>query len=412
MRRRAAALLAVAGGVAWSSAARAQAVHEKPAVSVERFTPAPGPTAYLGADDPDVLPDGRWAIRAAIDLLARPIVLRDLATGAAVTAPVAWRTGLELDVARGLGSRWQVGLAVPVLLQGGDRLRGIGLPGPGGDKPLDRAAFGDARVYGKARLAGDPGARGVAATASLVVVVPTGDDGDFAGEEGPVVEWRIAAGWRGERVAFTANAGARFRSDEVTLLSPARPNGDELVYALAAEAALPWAPADRGWAIAELDGVLGDAIGPPMSGGPMDPMTRGGAGTRGPSPIEARAGVRARLCEVWSVTVGGGAGLTPAEVGAPAWRAIVSFDWSDAPRGDLDGDGVPDRLDACPAVAEDHDGWQDEDGCPDPDDDGDGIPDADDRCPREAEDFDGWEDGDGCPDHEEHLAPVSPARDD
>lgn len=397
MRRSAAALLAVAGGVALPAAARAQAVHAKPALSVERFTPAPGDAAYLGADDPDVLPAGRWAIRAAIDLLARPIVLRDLATGAAVTTPVAWRTGLDLGVARGLGSRWQLGLAVPVLVQGGDRLRGIGLPGPGGDKPLDRAAFGDARLYGKARLAGDPGDLGVAATASLVVVVPTGDDGDFAGEEGPVVEWRLAAGWRGERAAFTANAGARFRADEVTLLSPARPNGDELVYALAAEAALPWAPTDRGWAIAELDGVLGDSIG---------------AGTRGPSPIEARAGVRARLCEVWSVTVGGGAGLTPAEVGAPAWRAIVSFDWTDAPRGDLDGDGVPDRLDACPAVAEDRDGWQDEDGCPDPDDDGDGIRDADDRCPREAEDFDGWEDSDGCPDHEERLAPVSPARDD
>ncbi|HTJ44730.1 MAG TPA: thrombospondin type 3 repeat-containing protein, partial [Kofleriaceae bacterium] len=320
-------------------------VRQKPAISVERYTPPPGTVAYLGADDPDTLLAGTWAFSAAFDLIAKPIVLRELGGGAAVTAPVAWRLGLDLGAARGFGSRWQLGLAVPVLLQGGDRLRGIGLPGPGGDKALDRAAFGDLRVYGKARVAGDPGDPGVAATASIVIVLPTGDDGDFAGEEGTVVEWRIAGGWRGERTAFTLNAGARFRTAEVTLLSPARPNGDELVYAVAAERALH----DHVWAIGELDGVLGDSIG---------------AGTRGSSPIEARAGARVRLCDEWSVTAGGAAGLTPAEVGAPSWRAIVSLAWTDAPRGDFDGDGVPDRLDQCPRDPEDRDGFADEDGCP------------------------------------------------
>ncbi|MEO7732780.1 MAG: OmpA family protein [Kofleriaceae bacterium] len=65
---------------------------------------------------------------------------------------------------------------------------------------------------------------------------------------------------------------------------------------------------------------------------------------------------------------------------------------------DNDGDGIPDSVDKCPNEAEDKDGFQDDDGCPDPDNDGDGIPDAADKCPNEPEDKDGFQDEDGCPD--------------
>lgn len=64
---------------------------------------------------------------------------------------------------------------------------------------------------------------------------------------------------------------------------------------------------------------------------------------------------------------------------------------------DRDADGVADDRDRCPEVAEDLDGWQDADGCPDDDNDGDGIADALDTCPTRAEDVDGWLDEDGCP---------------
>ncbi len=94
---------------------------------------------------------------------------------------------------------------------------------------------------------------------------------------------------------------------------------------------------------------------------------------------------------------------------------------------DRDGDGIPDHLDKCPGEAEDFDGFEDEDGCPEPDNDGDGICDPNpviqarlahweatgvcrgkDKCPgmdpdklsdfiRTREDFDGFEDEDGCP---------------
>jgi outer membrane protein OmpA-like peptidoglycan-associated protein len=65
---------------------------------------------------------------------------------------------------------------------------------------------------------------------------------------------------------------------------------------------------------------------------------------------------------------------------------------------DADHDGIIDRLDRCPHEPEDLDGFQDDDGCPDPDNDGDGITDDVDRCPDQAETVNGVEDQDGCPD--------------
>ena len=66
--------------------------------------------------------------------------------------------------------------------------------------------------------------------------------------------------------------------------------------------------------------------------------------------------------------------------------------------GDRDHDGITDDVDKCPDEPEDKDGFQDDDGCPDPDNDFDGILDKDDKCPNEPEDKDGFQDEDGCPD--------------
>ena len=63
--------------------------------------------------------------------------------------------------------------------------------------------------------------------------------------------------------------------------------------------------------------------------------------------------------------------------------------------GDKDGDGLMDSEDKCPTIAEDMDGFQDDDGCPDFDNDG--VQDKDDKCPNQGEDRDNFEDTDGCP---------------
>lgn len=92
---------------------------------------------------------------------------------------------------------------------------------------------------------------------------------------------------------------------------------------------------------------------------------------------------------------------------------------------DADRDGIDDAVDACPDDPEVKNGLFDRDGCPDPDTDDDGLlddedacpkkpgpppdgcPPADadqdgladhlDRCPHQAEDLDGEDDADGCP---------------
>src|SRR5262249_5626023 len=64
--------------------------------------------------------------------------------------------------------------------------------------------------------------------------------------------------------------------------------------------------------------------------------------------------------------------------------------------GDCDGDGLLDPEDKkCPCEAENYNGFQDEDGCPDdPDTDGDGISDSLDSCVLQPEDKDGYPDPD------------------
>ncbi len=79
---------------------------------------------------------------------------------------------------------------------------------------------------------------------------------------------------------------------------------------------------------------------------------------------------------------------------------------------DSDGDGIIDEFDACSDKAEDFDGFEDNDGCPDFDNDFDGIPDVEDNCPLGAEDYDGFADSDGCPDPDNDLDGILDVKDD
>ena len=65
---------------------------------------------------------------------------------------------------------------------------------------------------------------------------------------------------------------------------------------------------------------------------------------------------------------------------------------------DVDGDGIADMNDGAPWAPEDMDGFEDDDGVPDPDNDGDGIWDVNDVMPNDPEAFHRWHDHDGAPD--------------
>ena len=98
-----------------------------------------------------------------------------------------------------------------------------------------------------------------------------------------------------------------------------------------------------------------------------------------------------------AITFGGGTGFMKG-YGNTKFRIFAGVQYAPKVILDADGDGILDDDDKCPFDPEDFDGFQDEDGCPDPDNDGDGIPDIKDKCPNDPEDLDGFEDEDGCPD--------------
>ncbi|MFZ9890072.1 MAG: OmpA family protein, partial [Myxococcota bacterium] len=77
---------------------------------------------------------------------------------------------------------------------------------------------------------------------------------------------------------------------------------------------------------------------------------------------------------------------------------------------DTDGDGLRDLDDKCIDAAEDKDGFEDDDGCPETDNDQDGIDDRTDKCPNEPESKNEFEDEDGCPDQKPYEVKVTKER--
>lgn len=105
-------------------------------------------------------------------------------------------------------------------------------------------------------------------------------------------------------------------------------------------------------------------------------------------------------------------GDNPSAINAPDWGLWIAFDYvAEVVPRDSDKDGIPDKTDGCPDQAEDVDGKDDQDGCPELDNDGDGLPDKADMCPDLAEDSDSFEDGDGCPDLDNDQDGIQDAQD-
>lgn len=133
-----------------------------------------------------------------------------------------------------------------------------------------------------------------------------------------------------------------------------------------------------------------------------DPMYFGDAGY-GDLTAYANAGLDLRVSS--EVVLRVGAGSAPVGARGELFRGLIGVTWTPLPLGvstqigggDQDRDGNPDITDVCPDEAEDQDGFQDADGCPEPDNDGDGMDDAADSCPDQPEDQDGHLDDDGCP---------------
>lgn len=128
--------------------------------------------------------------------------------------------------------------------------------------------------------------------------------------------------------------------------------------------------------------------------------------------FDAEAGVKFLLTDILSLNISGGIHLPSTDyiddIASGAnhdfyYTGMIGISVSPFGPRDSDDDGIIDEFDACPDEAEDIDGFEDDDGCPEYDNDFDGIPDVEDTCPLGAEDYDGFADSDGCPDPDNDL---------
>ena len=137
--------------------------------------------------------------------------------------------------------------------------------------------------------------------------------------------------------------------------------------------------------------------------------------------FDAELGLKYLLNDIVSLNLSGGIHLTDTDyiddIAAGDnndlfYTVMIGISVAPFGPGDSDGDGILDKFDACPDEAEDFDGFEDDDGCPDYDNDFDGIPDLEDNCPLAAEDYDGFADSDGCPDPDNDLDGILDINDD
>ncbi len=383
---------------------------ESPEVTLE-YTPAFDPEQFAASADPEqiALTDGaRVATRGTymaglIFHVGGPpldICVRDTmsgATGCQVEGDlVTTRVRADLTFLYGFG-RFDVRAALPLVLH-----QSTDFEPATGQESLGSAGVGDPRIGGRYQIA-RPGDLAIAADLSFTI--PTGGD-NFIGDSGLLVDPRVLADWRKDKIAVGASLGYRFRQKAAKLANLYV--NDELTWSLGGDYQIQPKKLSAGLA---LYGRLG------LTSPDADPMEMGtiehGLGAE-EFPIEALASARYFVTDKIALDFGAGTALTSG-YGAAPFRVLAGVQWvnrKEAPLVvDTDGDGITDDDDKCPREKEDVDGFEDLDGCPERDNDGDGIADASDKCPMDAEDLDGFEDEDGCPDSDNDGDGVADAND-
>jgi len=377
-------------------AAAPAAANKRRGIPVQTYQPAHDSLGLLSVDSPWLLAPYSLDVLFGANFALAPMRLGFTDDISAQDArALRFSTAFDFQTTLGLNRWMQLTLRMPFF-----RL-GVG-PAFSADRPWGFTAndpLTTMRNNTPSSVPGDPelffkvkgfSAGGFSAGLGLGVTLPFGVEEVFAGEEGVTIKPTLLLGWQGARLTVLANAGYLWREEHVIV----RPT-DDAVTMLAAGPEVHAGLGARFQIMKKIAVML--AVNKYLALSDAQETD---------APVEALAGVAWSPTPDLTVTFFGGtdAGLndeygrgTPLRVGAQlVWTA--SEKTSERVVGDRDGDGIPDDVDQCPDLAEDFDGFEDEDGCPEPDNDQDGIPDAQDRCPNEPEDEDGFEDHDGCPD--------------
>ncbi|MEM9488595.1 MAG: OmpA family protein, partial [Myxococcota bacterium] len=380
LRRRiaVATLAALLGMIALTGPARA----DRP-VAVERFRLAADGQGILGVEWGDVPAHLSWNMGLWVGMADDPLVIiRDI-DGASerVGALVASRVGASVTGALAVKERLQLGVDIPfILAQDQDRIDGVMTA------DISGYGLGDIRLIPKLQLLGT-GRAGVALAVIAGVTVPTSSGTDYRGQSSFSFAPELVLSRAFGAVRLSSNFGYRTR-DAIEFINLAIDN--ELFASVGAG----YRFAESGGPPVQLDLTVSaaTAASPPLGASNQD-------------HLELLAGASYDFDGPLLGVLAGGLGVNEG-FGTPDWRVILGVRLSGQQAGtderlpDRDRDGLADAIDACPGFAEDADGFEDEDGCPDLsiDSDGDGLLDSADRCPALAEDMDGFADEDGCPD--------------
>jgi len=369
---------------------------------VERMRPAAAPNGHLTTESSQVVP--AWAPSATL-LLSYGHATRSETNSIEITQ----RASTHILAAFGIAGWAQLDVDLPIAIyQSGLALEGSVL------EPIGASALGDLRVGVKGTLLRTP-RRGFGLGLALDVTAPTGDSGALMGWDGVSVAPQVLVDHSfAHGILLSANVGYWVRPDVDQLGTTL---GDAVTYRAAVR--VPISPKDQFSAIAELDGLVG--------------VTEGAS-----HPLSMRLGLRWNLRSGVILGLYGG-GAVMAATGVPdvqgvftvgyappglmhterAFRSVETpsaVAWArrsdrrqdfetqtEAPAekidpADSDRDGITALGDACRNVAEDVDGFEDDDGCPELDNDRDSLRDREDLCPNAPELINGYLDHDGCPD--------------
>lgn len=358
--------------------ARPAAGDPQPSLDLRYFQPptAPDGTLYL---EPAMTPGpGQWNAGAWLSWAYRSVALR--ANGQTLATLLEHQLSVDAVGSLGIGERAAIGLAIPAALyQTGESAPAV-VAGMG-ESSLPSAALGDVAVTGKVTIVpyNELGGFGLAALAR--VTLPTGARTSYLGEGSLTSELRLLGEFNLIAVSLQGTTGFKLRTEQRSFVGETWGNeipwGAALVVrpqAFGLDSAGRWT-----WAL-EAHGALPAGPEAPFTNVALSPALIGASARYGFNDVSLVAGVEGPLDRA---------------AGVPLVRVLTSVQW--APRThDQDGDGIEDDIDECLELAEDRDGFEDSDGCPDFDNDDDGVPDPDDRCPDSVEDLDEFQDEDGC----------------
>ncbi len=198
--------------------------------------------------------------------------------------------------------------------------------------------------------------------------IPTGRNESLMGEGAYTVEPTAAVAFQVFGSRLCLNLAYRVRAERIAAYGNGRfEQDDDLIWRVGIRVPRK---NDVAWSI-EVEGMIGM-------------LTAEGAWPSSASrPVWLGGGLDFPLGRLHRLALGVGFGATGETV--PAFTLGVSLLWQPV-LPDEDHDGVAGAADQCRLLKEDHDGFEDDDGCPDLDNDKDGFPDDEDRCPLQPAD--------------------------